>query len=296
MRKKLQKIVASLLMVVMISTMFTTKAKAVTYDAEINKAVYNCVAIGDSIVELSDSYVRDILDDVESEYEKFTYTNLGVSGWTSADLLNALKNNESMRSSVKNADFIVLDIGGNDIFQNILSQMAASLGCSVSEIDSTMTSLMNQYNAATGFEKIYLGFQMMQIASDMHDKLYDENVIQKSADVFKVNYTSILKIVKELAPNAKVYVANQYNPCMDSTTQYLGYVEIGNAYDIVELYDAKYNNIIATSSAGCTVVDVHSVITEAEDIIGTFESGNFDPHPSAVGYGKAIEAFLAKMM
>ena len=296
MTKKLQKIVASLLTVVMVTTMFTTDAKAATYDAGSNKTVYNCVGLGDSTVELSDSAVRDILDDVETKYEKFEYTNLGVSGWTSGNLLNALKTNTTMRNAVKSADFVVISVGGNDIWQCVMSQMADGLGCSATEVDSTLTKLVNQYNAATGYQKVTLGLQLMQKARKMHNNLYDTAVIQKSANLFKTNYTSILSTVKGLAPNAKIYVANQYNPCMGAETDYFGFVEIGNIYDIIELYDVKYNNIVATCSTGCTVVDVHSVITEEADIRGGWESGHFDLHPSAIGYGKIIDAFLAKML
>ncbi len=296
MKRKSQRIVASFLMLVMFSTIFTTRVKAAVYDEEINKAVYSCVGIGDSIVELSDSYVRDILDDVESEYEKFTFTNLGVSGWTSTDLLNALKTNTSMRDTVKNADFIVLDIGGNDIQQAVMKQFAAGLGCTVSTIDSTIAKLQSDFNAATGFAKFQLAMQMMTIANNVHEKLYDESAINKIVATYKSNYASILSIIKGLAPNAKIYVANQYNPCIGATTQYIGWVEAYNAYDVVELYDTKFNSIVANNSTGCTVVDLHSVITEEKDIIGTINSGNWDPHPSAVGYGKIIEVFLEKML
>ena len=136
MRKKVKQFVAGVLMVAMVSASFTSNVKAATYDAESQKAVYDCVALGDSTVELSDSYVREILDDVETEYERFTYTNLGVSGWTSADLLNALQNNTSMRISVKNADFVVISVGGNDIWQCVMSQMADALGCAPTEVDT----------------------------------------------------------------------------------------------------------------------------------------------------------------
>jgi lysophospholipase L1-like esterase len=42
-------------------------------------------------------------------------TNLGQNGWTSADLLNALRTNRKFRSSVKAAQVVTWDIGGNDL-------------------------------------------------------------------------------------------------------------------------------------------------------------------------------------
>ena len=42
-------------------------------------------------------------------------TNLGQNGWTSADLLIALQSNRKFRSSVKAAQVVTWDIGGNDL-------------------------------------------------------------------------------------------------------------------------------------------------------------------------------------
>lgn len=47
----------------------------------------------------------------------YSVTNLGVPGWTSADLLNAVKTNPVFKKSLKSADVITLDIGSNDLLQ-----------------------------------------------------------------------------------------------------------------------------------------------------------------------------------
>jgi lysophospholipase L1-like esterase len=41
--------------------------------------------------------------------------NLGQSGWQSADLLNALRNDNTFRNAVSSADVITWNIGGNDL-------------------------------------------------------------------------------------------------------------------------------------------------------------------------------------
>lgn len=41
--------------------------------------------------------------------------NLGVSGWTTADLLRALRADERFRTALREADVITVDIGGNDL-------------------------------------------------------------------------------------------------------------------------------------------------------------------------------------
>ncbi len=48
---------------------------------------------------------------------QYEVTNLGVPGWTSADLLYALKTNPVFKKSLKSADVVILDIGSNDLLQ-----------------------------------------------------------------------------------------------------------------------------------------------------------------------------------
>jgi len=44
-----------------------------------------------------------------------TTLNLGIPGWKSSDLLNALQNDPAFRSQVSDADVVTWDIGGNDL-------------------------------------------------------------------------------------------------------------------------------------------------------------------------------------
>jgi lysophospholipase L1-like esterase len=47
----------------------------------------------------------------------FNVTNLGVPGWTSADLLNAVKTSPIFKRALNEADVVTLDIGSNDLLQ-----------------------------------------------------------------------------------------------------------------------------------------------------------------------------------
>ena len=42
-------------------------------------------------------------------------TNLGVSGWNSTQLLNAVRTNQTFRNSIANSSIVTWDIGGNDL-------------------------------------------------------------------------------------------------------------------------------------------------------------------------------------
>lgn len=54
--------------------------------------------------------------------------NLGSSGWTSSDLLAALKSNAVFRAAVSSSRVITIDIGGNDLLQATAKYNAGTCG------------------------------------------------------------------------------------------------------------------------------------------------------------------------
>lgn len=82
-------------------------------------------AIGDSLTEgigdttSSGGYVPLLQRDLSDEYpvDVFQAENYGKSGDRSDQVLKRLKKNEDMRESVKNANIILLTVGGNDLMQ-----------------------------------------------------------------------------------------------------------------------------------------------------------------------------------
>lgn len=83
------------------------------------EAKLSLVALGDSItagynlVNPEDAFPNHVGD---GEYE---VTNLAVPGWTSTDLLLALKNDPVFAESLQKADVVTLNIGSNDLLQAI---------------------------------------------------------------------------------------------------------------------------------------------------------------------------------
>ncbi len=78
-------------------------------------------ALGDSLATgfgASQGYVPRYKNHIQtSTGMSVSLTNLGQNGWTSADLLDALKTDRKFRSSVKGSPVVTWDIGGND-FRN----------------------------------------------------------------------------------------------------------------------------------------------------------------------------------
>ncbi|ASK64304.1 lipolytic protein G-D-S-L family [Virgibacillus phasianinus] len=54
--------------------------------------------------------------------------DLGVPGWKTTQMLNALKTDQKYRQAVRHADFIVLTIGNNDLLQALKAAQTGSAG------------------------------------------------------------------------------------------------------------------------------------------------------------------------
>lgn len=116
-----RRVLASLVVLVFVAGLVLSVAPASAIAAKpLPKPSY--VALGDSLAvglwaTFNYGYVpryRDWL--VDNRYPQgVDLNNLGVSGWTSTDLLNALRTDDSMRRAVRGAEVITIDIGGNDL-------------------------------------------------------------------------------------------------------------------------------------------------------------------------------------
>ncbi len=89
-------------------------------------------ALGDSLavgIFATQSYVERYRAGLVSDTRlDVKVTNLGRLGWTSGDLLNALRTNEQFRSAVRGAKIVSWDIGGNDLNRARTSYKAGSCG------------------------------------------------------------------------------------------------------------------------------------------------------------------------
>jgi lysophospholipase L1-like esterase len=80
---------------------------------------WDYTALGDSLAFgaiAQRGYVPRYADFLRTDANaRVTVVNLGIPGWTSADLLNALRNDLALRDRVMNAEVVTFDIGGNDL-------------------------------------------------------------------------------------------------------------------------------------------------------------------------------------
>jgi lysophospholipase L1-like esterase len=88
--------------------------------AKSENAKKSLVALGDSITTGYNLGVnnhhpsKDAFPSLIGEEADLRVRNLGVPGWTTVDLLNALKD-DKYRDAIRHADYITLDIGSNDL-------------------------------------------------------------------------------------------------------------------------------------------------------------------------------------
>ena len=80
---------------------------------------WNYTALGDSLASgliAQEGYVTRYANYVNVDTgATVNTTNLGVPGWHSGDLLNALQNDAAFRASIQSAQVVTFDIGGNDV-------------------------------------------------------------------------------------------------------------------------------------------------------------------------------------
>jgi lysophospholipase L1-like esterase len=113
---KLKRLSVLLIVVLALSTIFSSIASAE------KKEQPNLVALGDSITAGYHLPGQTGLQPSPNAFPSligerhFNVTNLGVPGWTSTNLLNALTD-PRFTNSLRTADVVTLDIGNNDLLQ-----------------------------------------------------------------------------------------------------------------------------------------------------------------------------------
>ncbi|HWR34455.1 MAG TPA: SGNH/GDSL hydrolase family protein [Clostridia bacterium] len=95
-------------------------------------AAWKYVALGDSLAAgftASQGYVQRYSQYVQADTgASVTVRNMGVPGWQSGDLLNALRNDADFRAAVFSADIVTWDIGGNDLLSSYKLYLRGNCG------------------------------------------------------------------------------------------------------------------------------------------------------------------------
>lgn len=258
------------------------------------------VALGDSITRADNSYVNEVSSYLKKRYGKCVTSNLSVNAWKSKDLLDALTNPtnskySSYRAKVKDADIITLDIGSNDVLITAREIGAEVLGCTESELDMVAINWFIKLQNASGFSSIMLYLQAYSIVSRVRYEIEYGSTLPNAVATYEQNFNKILAEIKKLAPNAKVYIGNIYNPYVDAPSMCLGSYEFVAMEKLGRNYAIKLNKIIENNANGNVVVDLYNTINNPKYIQGDVLNYNYDPHPNAEGQKLIASKFIAAM-
>lgn len=117
-----KKIGLSLAAVALVGSLFSTSSFAKENKGNAYGKI-DLVGLGDSITfgynlgENNDKPSSFAFPYLIGEDAQLEVRDLGIPGWTSSQLLDAIKNDKNFRQSIKHADYLTLDIGGNDLLQ-----------------------------------------------------------------------------------------------------------------------------------------------------------------------------------
>ncbi|MCH5265716.1 MAG: hypothetical protein J1F02_07435 [Lachnospiraceae bacterium] len=142
------------------------------------------VALGDSIAcgyglsnPGNDSYVGQVEQYLEGQYDYVVVSNFGTNGLRSGQLLDILTNPDNpeykrYHATLQYADVITLSIGSNDLLH------------------------------------------LLRLDADIQKYIEDGGeMFQRACQEFQQNFPAIIAMLAEMAPEAEIYVDNVYNPC-----------------------------------------------------------------------------------
>lgn len=215
--------------------------------------VVRYVALGDSIAygygledREKDSYVGQVSQYLEEEYDYVLTTNFGENGMRSDELLDILTNPQNEKhqkycATLSYADVVTISIGSNDLLH-----------------------------------LIKLDINMEQMIRDGHGKF------QKACHSFSKTFPKIINRIRKMNPDVKIYANNIYNPAKgissfanvyDVSERYINLLNEAfettanyNLVNVKKLFDKQQKSMINISLKG-REIDPHPS-KEGHELIG----------------------------
>lgn len=214
-----------------------------------DKSKIRYVALGDSIAHgygLSnpdeDSYAGRVTTYLREHYDYVFCANLGKDGLRSDELLEWLtdEDNESYKKCTKT-------LQNADI-------VTVSIGSN---------DLLHLINLGPGM--------VQEIQSERY-------LFEEACDNFAINFPKIIRAIKKISPNAKIYVGNIYNPCH-------GLALFDGVEAVAERYIDKINGVFQ-QSADYEVINVKDAFSNSDRklINMAVNLEGVDPHPNSDGH------------
>ncbi len=123
--KFIKTVIGNRLLLILLTSLLLVLAAAVGTHQLYARTPMHYVALGDSLAQGYPYYLQnkslgytDLISRhlTDTEKRNVIYSNFGISGYTSTDLLNQLSNKQVLQK-ISNADIITVNIGGNDMLR-----------------------------------------------------------------------------------------------------------------------------------------------------------------------------------
>ncbi|UOR10942.1 SGNH/GDSL hydrolase family protein [Halobacillus amylolyticus] len=133
-------------------------------------------------------------------------TNLGVPGLTSAELLAAVRSNDKFRSTLKDADYVVVNIGGNDLL-NLLKENKGLKGINMEEVALVVRDLIfNVYSTIIELERLTQGEILVYNIYNPYPEAGDK--LDTPLSYINTQYSSLIELLSHFT-NVKLVNAYQ---------------------------------------------------------------------------------------
>lgn len=269
------------------------------------------VVIGDSIAagEIRDGFVEYNYGEILADYYGGTVANYATSGMDSDVLLKSVKElSDEQKNAVKEAECVVISIGGNDIIHYFSKSMLTyfaepnpandfknflKAGYTEADIpeEPTIDDLMKMVDAdsVANFSKNMVNaLELLGEIRGTASKLRNSSNGYIKTHIVK-NLTDTIAEIKSINPDAEIVVQNIYQP-VQLTPDYLAktygsgskYIDIvGQVRDVAEGLTSSFDEQLAAVAAdtGVKKADIRTDFTSMED--GVTQS---DANPGHAAY------------
>lgn len=215
------------------------------------------------------------------------------------------------REAAAASDVITVSIGSNDILHPFMEEVAKALDCDIADISTKaeeiiqsgdMFLLLQMVNIVTELNKSLAGLSEDTSTDDAAKLIaagdFSGNAkLNECCDQFKENIKLIAAKLRELAPNAVIYINNIYNPYRDARLiNPLNDICVFDMANLSKFYIDQFNTAYKDITVDYTMIDVYSAFDACEvvpvncNIRGSFgtdytlDNYNVDPHPIAEGH------------
>lgn len=305
MRKKSWKRLSFFIVIMMFFAMMGTSVRAGATELDND---FKYVSLGDSVAfglsaPSQQGYAKmfsSYLNAVKKPGTTFSFADLGVSGYTTYDLLREVSVDSAIRTALVGADVVTINIGSNNLLSTMVGAALKAYGYDVVGLDyDVMLQKLKDMLKVTKYDmtKMMAPYKALATNVELTAKL------AIGVQLFKEHWTPIIQTIKALAPNAKIIVNRLYNPLAKDDP----------LYELTKTYIQQINGEIdLKATLGYKVADVYNAFRQYDStrlavpfsmknaIMAAMLSNktlfmlSLDPHPTLFGHTLIFKQILNK--